>query len=243
MSDLPRGFEDYAAFGVYAAYSIDEFVPGGTLDFVCWQLDSLSYLELYRIPGTQGTCLPADLRDGDEFRPYFEPTPFTALQECRRFPPDAPGRSIFEYAAEINLQCFALNTALVEQARAENRVRYIHDISPLPSGENYTGQQWGAVDYYEKYPKPLYDIRYDGTPIALINADHYTLSDDGHHLTVHHDFFSWRVWINGTTQWIKDAFTISPPIFTLTAPGTITVTETHDMYIEKPLGWDEATEY
>ena len=242
MNAIPHTFGDRAVFGLYATYQIPEFVRGGNLEFTCRRLDEDSLCQLYRIPRIQGTALPHNLRDEGTFSRELTPTPLTAVQSVRRHPPNNDATLTLDYSVEVCLQCFALNTALVDQARAENRVKFIHGIDPYP-GENYTGQQWGAVDYYEKYPKPLYDIRYDGTPIALINADHYTLSDDGHHLTVHHDFFSWRVWINGTTQWIKDAFTISPPIFTLTAPGTITVTETHDMYIEKPLGWDEATEY
>ncbi|WP_250504936.1 hypothetical protein [Bowdeniella massiliensis] len=233
MSSLPESFEDGAAFGVYAAYRITDFVPHGTLDFVCWKLSSDPYFELYRIPGVRGTSLPPDLRLGGTFRSDFEATQLTALQGVRRFPPDVPGRSVFDFGAEVCLQCFALDTELFNQARKDNRLIFLHEISPL------SDNQWGYVEYYEKYPKPLYEVRYDDRRIALVNGDHFTLADDHHSLSIHQDFFAWRVWINDSTTPIKDAFSISPPIFTLAGPGDITICETDELFIEKEADGEE----
>lgn len=229
--DLPQSFETGAALGVFAAYRIPEFVPGGSLEFVCWKLYS-DYYPLYRIPDVTGTALPPDLRDGGTFQAGLELTNLTALQEVRSYPPDDPDRPWWEYPAEVCLQCFALDAELFNQALSENRLTYLNEISPLlPDG--VPEQQWGRVDYYEKYPKPLYEVSYDGARIALVNADSYTLAEDRHSLTLHQDFHSWRVWINDSPTDIRDAFSISPPVFSLTGPGEISIRETDELFVQR----------
>ncbi|OKL53242.1 hypothetical protein BSZ39_10580 [Bowdeniella nasicola] len=57
--------------------------------------------------------------------------------------------------------------------------------------------------------------------------------------TGYQDFHSWRVWINDSPTDIRDAFAISPPIFSLTGPGGITTRETDELFVQRDVDSDQ----